>query len=85
MSTATATNTGKVVQVIGSTLDAEFQVLRSAVEQAILRRNRPQQQIVMQAPAAPDLADQLGRLAALRDQGVLTSEEFDAQKARLLA
>ena len=27
MSTATAINTGKVVQVIGSTLDAEFDVL----------------------------------------------------------
>lgn len=33
---------------------------------------------------APDLADQLTRLAALRDQGVLTEEEFAAQKAKLL-
>jgi hypothetical protein len=35
--------------------------------------------------AAIDLADQLGRLAALRDQGVLTEEEFAAQKAKLLS
>ncbi len=32
----------------------------------------------------PDLADQLTRLAALRDAGVLTPEEFATQKARLL-
>jgi hypothetical protein len=38
------------------------------------------------APAAPpaDLADQLRKLADLRDQGVLTEEEFAAQKAKLL-
>jgi hypothetical protein len=38
------------------------------------------------APAgpAPDLADQLRELAELRDQGVLTEEEFAAQKAKLL-
>jgi hypothetical protein len=34
--------------------------------------------------AAPDLADQLMKLAGLRDQGILTPEEFDIQKARLL-
>lgn len=38
------------------------------------------------AAAAPvDLAEQLTKLAALRDAGVLTDEEFAAQKARLLA
>jgi hypothetical protein len=41
------------------------------------------------APAAPaaepvDLADQLKKLAELRDQGILTDEEFAAQKAKLL-
>ena len=30
-------------------------------------------------------ADELAKLAALRDQGVLTEEEFSAQKAKLLA
>jgi len=33
--------------------------------------------------AAPDL-EQLKELAALRDQGVLTEEEFAAQKAKIL-
>jgi hypothetical protein len=37
------------------------------------------------APAAAvDVADQLRKLAELRDQGVLTEEEFAAQKAKLL-
>lgn len=36
------------------------------------------------APATTGLADELAKLAVLRDQGVLTQEEFDAQKARLL-
>ncbi len=39
-------------------------------------------------PSTPDadngVADELAKLATLRDQGVLTSKEFDAQKARLL-
>jgi hypothetical protein len=38
------------------------------------------------AGAAPavDVADQLRKLAELRDQGVLTDDEFAAQKAKLL-
>ncbi len=36
------------------------------------------------AEPAPDLADQLRKLATLRDEGILTEEEFGAQKARLL-
>jgi Short C-terminal domain len=38
-------------------------------------------------PAAPaaDPIQQLKDLAALRDQGVLTDEEFQAQKARILS
>lgn len=37
------------------------------------------------AAAAPSTADELVKLAGLRDQGVLTDEEFTAAKARLLA
>jgi len=36
-------------------------------------------------PAKPDVADQLTKLADLRDRGVLTDDEFAAQKAKLLA
>lgn len=36
------------------------------------------------APPAPDLGDQLRKLASLRDDGILTEDEFAAQKAKLL-
>ena len=32
-----------------------------------------------------DLADQLSKLASLRDKGILTDEEFQIQKSRLLS
>ena len=37
------------------------------------------------APAAPDPIEQLRQLGELHKQGVLTDEEFAAQKAKLLA
>jgi hypothetical protein len=46
----------------------------------------PQEQYAP-APAAPggDRVEQLKDLAALREQGVLTEEEFAAEKARILS
>ena len=48
----------------------------------------PQQQYANPAPVAaapaPDVIQQLKDLASLRDQGILTEEEFAAQKAKLL-
>lgn len=38
-----------------------------------------------QAAAAPDILDQLTKLGALRDAGVLTEDEFSAKKAELLS
>jgi Short C-terminal domain len=37
------------------------------------------------ASPAPDVTDQLTKLADLRDRGALTQAEFDAEKAKLLA
>ena len=37
-----------------------------------------------QAPAAPSVTTELQRLADLRERGVLTQAEFEAQKARIL-
>lgn len=36
------------------------------------------------APAEPDYATELAKLAQLRDQGVITAEDFDAKKRQLL-
>jgi hypothetical protein len=60
---------------------------QAAIEAAVA------QQVAAQAPAAPppgapvltdDVVEQLKRLAELRDAGVLSEEEFAAQKARFL-
>ncbi|MDK1103834.1 MAG: SHOCT domain-containing protein [Actinomycetota bacterium] len=40
---------------------------------------------VQEASADGSTADELEKLGKLKDQGVLTSDEFDAQKAKLLA
>ena len=48
----------------------------------------PAQQAPPPAPAPPaeqSTIEQLKELAALKDQGVLTEEEFAAQKAKILA
>lgn len=37
------------------------------------------------APPPPDPIEQLQKLGALHEQGILTDEEFAAQKAKLLA
>jgi uncharacterized membrane protein YdbT with pleckstrin-like domain len=43
------------------------------------------QQATAAAAAPPtDVADQIAKLATLRDQGAITSEEFEAKKAQLL-
>jgi putative oligomerization/nucleic acid binding protein len=36
------------------------------------------------APAQPDYTAELEKLAALRDQGVITAEDFEAKKKQLL-
>ena len=47
---------------------------------------QPAPQYVEPAPAAPtpDPLEQLTKLGQLRDSGVLTEEEFEAQKAKVL-
>lgn len=40
---------------------------------------------IQEAAGAPSTADELEKLAALRDNGTITADEFAAQKTRLLA
>jgi hypothetical protein len=50
-------------------------------------QNAPQAQYAPPAAAPapqPDMIGQLKQLAELRDQGILTDEEFNTQKARIL-
>jgi hypothetical protein len=52
-------------------------------------QQEPQQEYAEQpqaaAPVAADPIDRLKELGELRDKGVLTEEEFEAQKAKVLA
>ena len=40
---------------------------------------------IQQAAGTPNTADQLAQLADLRDRGVITAQEFDTEKAKILA
>lgn len=49
------------------------------------REQQAQPPPMLEPPPPPaDLVTQLRELADLKDQGILTQQEFDAQKARLL-
>ncbi len=43
-----------------------------------------QQTAAPAAAAAPDVTTQLTQLASLRDQGIITPEEFEAKKKQIL-
>ena len=40
---------------------------------------------IQDAAGAPNTADQLAKLADLRDRGVITADEFEREKAKILA
>ena len=53
-------------------------------QQAAYEEPAPQYAAPPEAPPAADPIQQLKDLAELKDQGILTEEEFAAQKARIL-
>ena len=57
---------------------AEFEAIRDAIRAA-------QSDTGSTVAAAPDITEQLSKLAALRDHGILTEDEFNSKKAELLA
>ncbi len=70
--------------------DAQIAAEREAAyQQQYAPQQAPQQYAAPPEPApaapAPDLISELKQLAELRDQGILTDDEFAAQKAKLLA
>jgi hypothetical protein len=57
----------------------------NAPQQQVVYAAPPQEYIPAQAPAVPeDPITQIERLGALKAQGLLTDEEFNAQKAKIL-
>jgi hypothetical protein len=55
-----------------------------AVQQAS-SRDQAQRDYIQSVSSSSSSADELSRFAALRDSGAITEEEFQAQKAKLLA
>jgi putative oligomerization/nucleic acid binding protein len=49
-----------------------------------MNQSGTQQSAATPAPVAPDPTEQIKNLAELRDQGILTEEEFTAKKKQLL-
>ena len=71
--------------------DAEAEVelarLREEAEERRREEIREQAQVIAAAVSSPQIsiADELTKLAGLRDSGILTEAEFSAQKAKLLS
>jgi Short C-terminal domain len=53
-------------------------------DQAAYEQQAAAQPPAQPVPAMPDYTAELEKLAALRDQGVITAEDFDAKKKQLL-
>ena len=58
----------------------EFERLRAAIDEAIVRQHAPQ----AAGSSEGSITDELTKLAALRDQGVITDADFEAGKAKVL-
>jgi len=68
--------------------DSDAQVYadrQQAYEDDMADRRGDTQPAPVAAAPQPDMIEQLKQLAQLRDQGILTDEEFNAQKAKILA
>jgi ABC-type multidrug transport system fused ATPase/permease subunit len=55
-----------------------------AVQEA-QQQDQAAREYIQQAAGTPSPADQLAKLADLRDRGVITPQEFESQKAKILA
>ncbi len=59
---------------------------QEAYEQQMYQQQAAQQQMAAAAaPAEPDYAAELEKLAQLKNQGILSEEEFEAKKKQILA
>jgi hypothetical protein len=59
--------------------------MHERADAAAARQQRAFNTYVQQAAGTSSAADELTKLADLREKGVLTPEEFEAQKAKILA
>jgi membrane protease subunit (stomatin/prohibitin family) len=57
---------------------------QEAYEQQMYEQQMAAQQAAPAAPAEPDYAAELEKLAQLKNQGIITDEEFEAKKKQIL-
>ena len=62
----------------------QMEVERAAAGRLVRGTRRPSRGAEAVPVTTPDVADQITKLAALRDQGHITPEEYEAKKAELL-
>ena len=72
----------KIGMVLASTIDPFIKAAREAIEEY---KRHSFRQSVGAASGALDVTSQIERLVALKEQGHLTEQEFDAQKKKILA
>lgn len=72
------------VSFYGSQLPA-FERVQQVVEEFIRTGGQSQQSVVSTSAPSVDVADQLAKFAELRDKGILTEDEFQEQKRKLLS
>jgi membrane protein implicated in regulation of membrane protease activity len=51
----------------------------------VQEQDREARQYIQEAAGSPSTADQLTKLADLRERGVITADEFEREKAKILA
>jgi ABC-type multidrug transport system fused ATPase/permease subunit len=59
--------------------------MHERVERAARQQDRELRPYVQEAAGSQSSVDQLAKLADLRDRGVITAEEFESEKAKVLA
>ncbi|HET6686856.1 MAG TPA: SHOCT domain-containing protein [Jiangellaceae bacterium] len=73
---------GALIYLIARGGSMQERAMRDATERAKAQRQYIQE---VASTGAPSSAEELTKLAQLRDSGVITADEFEAQKAKLLA
>ena len=59
--------------------------MQERAQQQAQQADKDARAYIQEAAGAPSTADQLSKLAELRDRGVITAEEFEREKAKVLA
>lgn len=74
---------GHLIRLVGVPKDDGDKV-KAMIDEAVRVAHGNQTSAIVQVTPQVDVADQLTKLAALRDSGVLTDEEFLTQKQKIL-